>query len=302
MKKPETKFRYFCFTDYKATEEKRTWWRDFSENERCVYLVYGNEICPTTGKEHLQGFISFKNPRHLSALIKKTGDADIEVCRDPDSAINYCKKGRTFFEYGEWIRKGPKLDVDKMREMVMGGATVAEIVNAGFSYQTFRMVEIGIRPYHLKPKRNWKTEVRWYWGPTGTGKSETAFEEIQADGREYWTKGEILDGILFPNYVDEELVLLDDFRPEQYKFSSLLQLLNRYSYHVKTLGGDVEFVAKCIWITTLMHPANFYGINDDMNQLLRRIDIIKEFGTATQVESVIDPPVIFTKIPNDNDF
>ena len=53
--------RNVCFTGFNETGYK------FNEKQM-KYLVVGKEICPTTGKEHWQGYVELKNAKTFSAI------------------------------------------------------------------------------------------------------------------------------------------------------------------------------------------------------------------------------------------
>ena len=70
-------------------------------------------------------------------------------------------------------------------------------------------------------------------------------------------------------------------RKDFMKFHLLLRLLDRYSYRIQTKGSTRQFVAKTIIITAPYHPDEMYNNREDINQLIRRIDDIKEFDYTT---------------------
>jgi len=57
------KFRNFCFTSYQGKIEYN------SKNMK--YLLQGIEICPNTNREHIQGFVIYKNPRTIGGILKE---------------------------------------------------------------------------------------------------------------------------------------------------------------------------------------------------------------------------------------
>jgi hypothetical protein len=59
------------------------------------------------------------------------------------------------------------------------------------------------------------------------------------------------------------------------KFTDLLDLLDRYGYECEIKGGFRQLNSKNIVITSNKHPKDTYTLPDDnINQLIRRIDII----------------------------
>ena len=72
-------------------------------------------------------------------------------------------------------------------------------------------------------------------------------------------------------------------------------------------GGARQFLAKNIWITCPVHPMEVYGTREDVNQLLRRIDIIECFnleqrlnGTkvgGNTMSKLIGTPTVLSQVP-----
>jgi hypothetical protein len=77
---------------------------------------------------------------------------------------------------------------------------------------------------------------------------------------------------------------MDDFRASQIKFSELLTVLDRYPKHVEVKGGYRWHGGKNTVITSNEHPKDCYFLPDeDIKQLLTRLDYIIEFTPVTQI-------------------
>lgn len=104
--------RNFCFTSFKIEEPK------FLENMR--YLAYGKEICPETKKEHWQGFVSYKNARDFSAVIKEFKGDHVEIIKGTiKDNIKYCSKEGKFTEHGELPISGKRNDLTEVAEAII---------------------------------------------------------------------------------------------------------------------------------------------------------------------------------------
>lgn len=97
------------FTSYK--DEEPTW------NEvRMRYLVYQRELCPTTDREHWQGYVEFKRNIRTEVGQKLLGDAECHIekrkAKTGEAAAKYCKKSETsiavgnYHEFGEIAENG----------------------------------------------------------------------------------------------------------------------------------------------------------------------------------------------------
>ncbi len=87
-------------------------------------MAFGLEVCPTTGRKHLQGHVSFKRAYRLSAL-KKLSKAHWEIAKCED--FNYEIKGDDRFIKDERKKKGQRTDLETISELVVDGASVREI-------------------------------------------------------------------------------------------------------------------------------------------------------------------------------
>lgn len=235
------------------------------------YLIIGKEV-GASGTPHLQCYVHYNNKLSFNTLKKKIPTAHIEKCKgSADDNIKYCSKDGDYAEFGTRpLGQGHRSDLDVVREMVRETGKMREVVMVASSYQSVKMAE-QILKYHEK-KRDWKPTVKWFWGPTGTGKSREAYRELGEDFYVCLSTGRWFDG-----YDAHENVLIDDMRKDFMKFHELLRMLDRYAFAVETKGGTRQFLAKHIIITSCYHPATMFDTREDVQQLIRRIDDIREF-------------------------
>lgn len=68
--------------------------------EICKKYILGKEVCPTTGRKHLQMFFVCKKAMRLTEL-KIPGKPHLEPCKaDEESNVKYCSKDGNFIKYG----------------------------------------------------------------------------------------------------------------------------------------------------------------------------------------------------------
>lgn len=68
------------------------------------YLIYGKEVCPTTGTIHLQGFCQLSKKQRFAGVKKLLGSKyHIEQAIHPWFAAEYCKKDGEFNEFGKFV-------------------------------------------------------------------------------------------------------------------------------------------------------------------------------------------------------
>lgn len=219
----------------------------------------------------MQAYIYYHNARSFKAVQKDFNGAHIEATKgNPTQASDYCKKENDYYEYGSLPQQGTRSDLENVKEVLKETGKMRDVVNVATSYQSVRMAEC-ILKYH-EPSRKEKPFVRWFWGSTGTGKSKTAYELLGDDCYTCLSTGKWFEG-----YDGHESVLIDDMRKDFLKFHELLRLLDRYTMRVECKGGSRQFRATTIIITSCYHPSTLFDTREDVQQLLRRIDEIKEF-------------------------
>lgn len=262
--------RDWCFTLNNYTDFQYETICNYGQLPNCVYLVVGKEV-GKSGTPHLQGYIYYKNARSFDSVRKLLFDAHIEKAKGTSKqASDYCKKQKDYIELGTLPKQGKRNDIEEIKEIVKSGGSIRDVVEVATSYQSFRMAEVYFK-YMEKP-RTWKPKVEWYYGPTGTGKTKLAYEVLGDDAYTAMSTGKWWEG-----YDAHENVLIDDMRKDFLKFHELLRLLDRYAMKIETKGGSRQFLAKHIIITSAYHPTALYDTREDIQQLLRRIDVIREF-------------------------
>lgn len=205
---------YFVFTlhDYVDSDIEFFNVYDFA------YVCYGKEVCPTTGRKHLQGYFQLKKQAKVASFAPfkvagrskwfKPADGSHEEC------INYCKKDGDFYERGvptPHKGKGARSDLVELQSAIDAGATYDTICNTFFEaaakYSRFIKERIVARDEQLVLSKHrtmfsdfvlrpWQQnvvdllecpvhprQINWLWEGTGnTGKSTMAsYLEVQKD-------------------------------------------------------------------------------------------------------------------------
>jgi len=292
--------RHWVFTLANYTEEHRTVISTTTANAS-VYVCYQPEIAPTTGTPHLQGFVSFANPRQLNGVKRLFAPAapHLEPARGTVAqAVEYCQKEETrdpnagfgFVEFGT-VPTGPgqgsRTDLDAIGTRLREGESLISIAEQ-FPGDFIRYGR-GFAEYQVmfQPRRDFKTTVRWFYGSTGTGKSHAARAEAGLDA--YWKNMD--SSKWWDSFTGVENVVLDDYRCNFCTFSFMLRLFDEYPLQLEMKGakGGVQFASKLIIVTAPQRPEKMWASRstEDMNQLLRRITEIRLFG-----EEPVDTPLV----------
>jgi len=126
--------------------------------------------------------------------------------------------------------------------------------------------------------RNFKTEVIWIFGPTGSGKSRHAWtiapNAYEKSNNKWW------DG-----YNHEEDVIMDDLDLTQFNMKEILKLFDRYPYRLEIKGSSCQFTSKRIIVTHKDPPEKAFEHHRDKKEILRRIDEIIEFENTPPEDS-----------------
>ena len=134
--------------------------------------------------------------------------------------------------------------------------------------------------------RTWMTECTWYYGPTGTGKSERAHAGFNPDTHYVWKD----DHGWQDGYTGQETIIMNDFRGE-IKYNTFLQLVDKYPITVSRRGREpFPFLARHVIVTSSLSPEQVFhrrAAEDLLDQLLRRVKVINTDPTGS-VEEPMD--------------
>lgn len=258
--------------------------------KQCLFFVAQKEKCPRTGRLHFQGYARFSNQVSLCALKKWLPTAHWELSKGSEEQnIKYCTKDESRAEgeepltFGDAVQPGKRTDLAQVRQIIEDGGGMREVCQSTDSTQAIRCAEILLK--YIEPGRNFKPEVRWYHGSTGSGKTRSAVEEFP----NAWISGKNLKW--WEGYDAHKEVIVDDFRKDFCTFHELLRILDRYPYRIEVKGASRQLLAKVIVITCPWPPEVLYQGRsvEDIGQLVRRIDEVRLFGDP------VAPPVLFVR-------
>lgn len=237
------------------------------------------------GTWHGHAFIYFRNPVTLTACKKifgKSAHAVPHINNYPE-IIKYIKglipgKGKTMddirkYNIQEWGNPPMMNGKHRLEQAVEQYNTVDELMSADpVLYCTYRN---GIRDIMNKKNsmNRYKKQplVVWTYGPTGTGKTEEAFD-AGAVNVEY------ANGF-FTDWGDSRIISIEEMNG-QIPYKTLLKLLDQYHnyYQINIKGGYKLIDLDAIYITSSKHPKECYPNQDErdsISQLLRRITTIR---------------------------
>lgn len=275
--------RNWCGTmfDYKAEDLMKL----SSPIDGVIYHIFQHEICPTSGRLHLQIYIELYRAQRLSWVLKNIGLCHWEGRKGTrEQAREYCKKtdtrnpGTQPTEVGKWRIQGNRTDIGELVENIAPFEDITkledkEIVTYAKYCRFFEKVQ---RIKEQKASRKFrKLSVNVRWGKAGTGKSKAVLQNPDGSPRKDVYKMECNDETLWwDGYNGEKTLVLDDFYGN-IRYAHLLNLLDGYQMRLPIKGGFTYAMWDKVYITSNKHPRDWYakGLTP---ALARRITNIEE--------------------------
>lgn len=253
------------------------------------------EICPTTGRKHLQAYVQFKRSVRLASVRSLFPEFKLhcEARRGShEEAIKYCSKEETKIEgtLQEGGDRGRRLEkpkpLEELAEAIVEGQNINDLILANASLYIRYHSGIEALANKVVAKRDWKTELYIYYGIPGSGKSYRAWNEWKSehpDWQAYSLSEPLNNGnVWWDGYNGQEVIIIDDFYG-WIKFSELLKLADAYPYRIQNKGGSTEFLGQRIYLTSNVHWKDWYKnhfekIPEHEGALRRRITKCEEFN------------------------
>lgn len=235
---------------------------------------------------HVQGYIEFSKPMRVAALKKFSDRAHWEPRRGTqEQARDYAMKADTRFngpwEFGTLAKQGKRTDLEAIGALVKARKTNVEILEelgpttARFSKQiTFLRFT-----YAEGDSDRQLTGVRVIvlYGETNTGKTYAAINYLSG-GKDYYiceAPSHKDSKVWFDGYEGQGNLILDDFAGSFCCFRFLLRLLDCYKLKVEIKGGHTWAAWHNVYITTNVHPSEWYPAEINSAPLKRRINEIR---------------------------
>lgn len=219
---------------------------------------------------HWQLVVCFTTKRRLAFVRTTFGPHHAEPTKSR-AAMDYVWKedtrvAGTQFELGELpIVRSKHQDWERVRSLAQSGQLSS--VPADIYVRCYNQLR-RIATDHLEADPVVK-RVQVYWGATGTGKSQRAWNEAGFTAYPKDPRSKFWDG-----YRGQECVVIDEFRGG-IDIGHMLRWLDRYPCLVEVKGSSVALAATKIWITSNLNPRDWYpDIDEETRQaLLRRLEI-----------------------------
>lgn len=225
------------------------------------------------GTQHYQGYVEFKRPVRLGYLKALVPRAHWELARGSrEQCITYCSKEETRLA-GPWRegledQRGQRSDLAHAAELIRLGTHPSQLGPEHDS--TVVRYHRGLQYLYAatQQRRNLETmpECIYVFGPTGTGKSETAQMVAPAAYRKP-------DGPWWDGYAGEKTVVWDEFRGSSERLGKILTIVDRYPLLVPFKGGYSNLVADTFIFTSNVAPWQLWNVKN-LEPWFRRISFI----------------------------
>lgn len=263
-----SRHKNYCLTIFNFDELKEL------EGEDIKYSAYGDEKCPTTGKEHKQAFVCFKNARYFNAVKKMFPTAHIEPMRGKlEDNEKYCSKEGSYHEFGEKPMKQSEKG-EKGKEFWIEQLTLAK-QNPDLCDEKLQLTHRKNLEYiymSARKKRKFNTldtlDNWWYVGEAGSGKSKKAREENPdayiKQCNKWWN-----------DYDDQDVVIIEDIDTEHHWMAYFInQWADRYSFPAETKGGQLTVRPKKIIVTSRYTPDQIFKDASTVASINRRFNFL----------------------------
>jgi len=239
--------RDWCFTSWKLPDP---------DYESIKYIVWGREVCPTTGREHYQGFGIFNRTHRLKGAKQRIGGGDgchLDARRGTrQQARDYCLKDGDVYEWGRFSALS---NADLFKQPI----EVIKNENPEF----FCRYHKGLMLLQDKGERWRDVKVYILWGTeSGAGKTRTAMDHddvYKLDPPYNWWDG----------YQGERRIVIDDYKTGSIPRGQLLNICDGYRLRLETKGSHTWAAWHEVYITSNYNPETW----DDA--LLRRVTEVR---------------------------
>lgn len=273
-------YKNFSWTLYPQDDEDNKIKLHCEKSEDLRYLIFGYEKCPSTGNDHLQGYVVFKTKITLPQAkewfknLLEHERTHIEISHgNSKSNMEYCRKIRKkdpipnekWYEYGTCPKKAVEANKKnaKVYKKIMKLAKKGKIdkIKDEFPTQYFihkkKIDEFAAERYqnqkHLKECCGWI-----YTGDSNTGKTYTALVTEGAFDKPIDTKW-------WDGYDGEDVVLFDEVTPKWMvdNFTFVKRITDIYPFTVEYKGGSRKDIRPKKIIFTTNRPEYEFRLRFD---------------------------------------
>lgn len=256
--------RRFMFTHYPEEEIKEI--HPASNSDKIRYMIWQNELCPKTGRLHVQGYVQFTNPMCLKGMKDIFGNTcHFDKCRGNESqCIAYCSKEESKlsgpWEYGikAGSTQGKRNDLVDFVNRCLDKPTDLELLEehpaewAKYEKVPGRVINALIEDECRYKER--EMHIFLLWGKTGSGKTHHALEYSS----DYFKLELYNGGIWFDRYKGQETLIIDEF-DGQLSINLMKKILDKWPLQLPVKGASTWAAWKTVIIISNTEPRYWWN-------------------------------------------
>lgn len=261
------KSRGHCFTIHNYTPAIIAHVKEYSK--KCVYMIFGLEVAPTTGTKHIQGYLFMTN-RRVSRPICKALKASWSTCADgsPEQNRVYCTKECTdLFESGILPKQGKRSDLEAVRDAIMESKhglddydLAEDHINVHSRYGQY--CDKLQRMYH-PPKMLRRIKNVWIHGETRTGKTWEARQMAPNHFKKTTTKW-------WDGYNRQKDIIINDLDPShKLEMGSLLKIWCEHEPFNAEIKNSMRLIRPKRIIVTSQYSIDEMGWDRKMTEAIK---------------------------------
>lgn len=227
---------------------------------------YQLEHCPSTGRQHLQGYTEFTTGKRLAFLKKIDNRVHWEPANGDRAAnLRYTSKGedlglRHCDETLVGASQGRRTDLELFASTVLSADNPMEYISTEpgivLKYPRGVGMLLSLRGDTFRTKLRPELQVEVHYGPAGIGKTRYVIESFPL-GSIYVLEAPCNGSLWFDGYLQQPTLLIDDFYGwiDHYK---LLRILDIYPFRGPIKGGFSYAAWTRVYITSNRHPSTWF--------------------------------------------
>lgn len=280
---PTITSRRWCFTSYRVELRPK-----IEGESPARYLIYQGEVCPETKRQHLQGYAEFSKPVSRKVLQGLVGDntCHCEVARGTrEQARDYCKdrSKQTFtevFESGNWESggQGTRNDLEGATNYIKANRPLRDVAQDMPTVYVKYHKGLKELDFILNEPPTWRTvSTSVFHGTPGSGKSKLARQLADDAKLSYYALNTDRKELWYDGYQGQPVLIIDDIDDSSISHKTLKKITDGHKYMVPVKGGFVWAKWTIVYITSEVHPSNWWGSTVDAKDgIWRRLTNIKK--------------------------
>lgn len=259
--------RGWCVTVYAGTMPDLIGAEEVFRQCSATYCVFGREVCPETSRNHLQGYLYFRNNKTKQGIIDLFWPYSPYIVRANGTLAKnreYCIKDGSFEEFGD-IPVSPSERFHAARSLAQDGDVeqVEDELYLKYYSALHKMAEKALLDRVMEPLT--VLQNIWISGPSGVGKSESwpqifgRDNVFEKDPSKWWNR-----------YKSQPIVVLSDWQPQDFvkNIAMIKNLADIRPVSAQVKGSYIQIRPRHVVVSSNFTLREcFAGLNADQYQI-----------------------------------